>query len=157
MKKGDNKTATQTANERTPYENLLNAIIAQAVYDYEALISDAPINELNTSYYASTMTTAAIRAWAKDTRVEKILDKIDKVYEEEFKPYAKEHAVEIVKEWKRIQRIRDEWERELAVKASPYKCPLCGGSLKPKKINGLQTITCNYCYLNVKMPKGVKV
>lgn len=153
MKPGVNPV---TKTNLDPYEELLNAIIAQAVYDYEALISDAPINELSSSYYASAMTPAAIRAWARDTKTEKILDKIDKVYKEEFRPYAKEHAKEIVKEWKRIQKIRDDWERELAMRANPYRCPLCGGALKPKKINGMQTITCNYCYLNIEMPKGVK-
>lgn len=145
-----------TKTNLDPYEDLLNAIIQQAVFDYESIISEAEINETATSYVATTMTKEAIRAWAKDTRVEKILDKIDKVYEEEFKPYAKEHAQEIVKEWKRIQKLPGDWERELAMRANPHKCPLCGGSLKPKTIYGGRTISCNYCNLNILMPKGVK-
>lgn len=153
MRPGNNPV---TKTNLDPYEDLLNAIIKQAVFDYELIISDAGVNTADTSYMATTMTKEAIRAWAKDTKVEKMLDKIDKVYKEEFRPYAKEHAQEIVDEWKRIQKIRDEWERELAMRANPHKCPLCGGSLKPKKVYGMKTITCNYCNLNVKLPKGVE-
>ena len=145
-----------TKTNLDPYEDLLNAIIHQAVLDYESLISEAEINTLSTSYDAATMTTTAIRVWARGTSVEKILDKIDQIYKNEWKPYAKEHAQEIVDEWKRIQKITDDWERQLAMRANPHKCPLCGGSLKPKIIYGGKTISCNYCNLNILMPKGVK-
>lgn len=153
MKPGVNPV---TKTSLDPYEDLLNAIIQQAVLDYQTLISEAEINTLSTSYDATTMTPTAIRVWAKGTEIEKWLDRIDDVYKNEFKPYAKEHAQEIVDEYKRISKIRDDWERQLAMRANPHKCPLCGGSLKPKVIFGGKTISCNYCNLNVLLPKGVK-
>lgn len=137
------------------YLELKNAIIAQAMFDYEAVISDAPL-PTHSGTDISTMTKASIREFAKGTQITNWLDKIDRIYKEEFRPYVAEHAEEIIAEWKRIQKLRTDWDRELAMKASPHKCPLCGGTLKPQKICHVPVITCNYCYLNMKVPKEVK-
>lgn len=138
-----------------PYLELKNAIITQAVFDYEAVISDAPL-PTTSGTDISSMTKASIREFAKGTHITDWLDKIDRIYNEEFRPYVKDHAEEIVRDWKKIQRLPSDWDREQAMKASPHKCPLCGGTLKPQRICQASVITCNYCYLNMRIPKKEK-
>lgn len=149
-----------------PYENLINAIIEQAVRDYEAVISDYPV----TNYEGAPMTREELRLFAKDqwisdVKVEPILDKVEKVYKEEFRPYVREHWKEILEDWKALQEIGSYGEYQEALKNYPHRCPLCGGNLKPmngffdrktRKTIRVPFIQCTYCDLNMRYEDGRK-
>lgn len=135
-----------------PWLELKNAIIQRAVWDFEMLISEAPI-PVGMSSCTAEMNVPAIRQFAKGTDIETWLDKIERIYCEKFQPYAKEHAEEIVKAWRKHMRIRTDYGREQDLKTYKHKCPLCGGALKPMTICGVKCIGCSFCYLNVRMPR----
>ena len=138
-----------------PWLMLRNALIERAVYDYEMLISEAPI-PIGRDHVAQEMTIPAIKAFVKGTDTEEWLKKISRIYHEKFKPYAKRNYKRIIKDWKEIEKIENKTEREAAMKNSRNKCPLCGGTLKPVKICGLDAIGCSFCYLNILKPKERK-
>ena len=156
MKKPGPKQESAYMDEFRPYENLMNAIILQAVLDFESLISDAPIS-VGSDSYESSMTVPAIRHWAKGTKVNEWLDKIERTYKNKFRPYSESHAKEIAKDWKKLTRkCQTKYDWDLAYQTYPHKCPLCGGALRPKTVNSMKTISCNGCNLNVMFPLEVK-
>ena len=144
-----------TESDMKPWLRLRNAMIERAVWDFEMLISEAPI-PISSDSCQSEMTIPAIRAFAKGTEIAVWLDKIERTYYEQFKPYAREHAHDIVKAWKKHQKLRTDYERDQDLKTYKYKCPLCGNALKPLTICGVKCIGCSFCYLNIKLPKKEK-
>ena len=132
--------------------NLRNAMIARAIYDYEMLISDAPVVD-GADMIMSEMTIPSIRAFFSGTERMDWIKKIDRIYHEEFRPYALKHANEIKSRWKKHMALKTDYERDCDLKVYPHKCPLCGGAMKPVTICGLKFIGCNFCYLNVQIPE----
>ena len=134
-----------------PWLMLRNAIVQQAVYDYEALISEGPL-PVNAGASQLEMSIPAIRQFTKDTDADEWLDKIDRLYFEEFKPYAKRHADEIIEDWKEVEKLEDDYARRRALKNYKHRCPMCGGAMRPITSYGVKLIGCNFCYLNAKIP-----
>lgn len=138
-----------------PWLMLKNAIIERAVWDYEMLISEAPI-PFGHDTVAREMTIPAIKAFVKGTDAEEWLKKINRIYHEKFRPYAKRNYKRIVADWEEIKKLPTKYEQEQAMKTNRNKCPLCGNALRPMTICGLDVIGCNFCYLNVLMPRERK-
>ena len=134
---------------------LRNAMIERAVWDFEMLISEAPIPKTAGSLQ-SEMTVPAIRQFAKGTNTEIWLKKIERIYNEKFRPYATEHAQDIVKAWRKHMKLKTKYELEQDLKRYEYKCPMCGGALRPITICGKKCIGSTFCYLNILMPKKEK-
>lgn len=141
------------------YENLLNAIALQAVFDYETLISDAPVPVV-----MGDESIEKIRLFARDTPLTGYLDRIDRIYQNEFKPYVEEHYKEIWEDWPVVQKARGK-NQDVLVRQYKHKCPVCGGSLRPmlfgnaftrKKIGHSSFIGCSSCNLNARVPGGNK-
>lgn len=137
-----------------PWLMLRNAIVEQTVYDFEMMISDAPLP--SNMYCASEMSISAIRSFTKDTKVDVWLDKIYRIYRREFRPYVEEHEDEIISAWKKVKKDKTKYGASVAYKDDPHKCPLCGGILRPKRICGVNVIGCTGCYLNVRQKGGKK-
>lgn len=123
------------------YEDIGNLVISNAARDFEGLISGTilPTNDCNLD---------ELRAFAKNqvyssVNLTEIFDKIERIYEKEFVPYATENAKEIKKQWEDFKKKHVEWKNRVLY--SKYRCPLCGGSLKPAKAN--KTIGCTGCKL----------
>ena len=123
------------------YEDIGNLVISNAARDFEGLISGSllPSNDCNLD---------ELRAFAKEqvyssVNLTEIFNKIEHIYEKEFIPYATENAQEIKKQWEHFNKKYSSWSDR--VMYSKYKCPLCGGSLKPARAN--RTIGCTGCKL----------
>lgn len=148
------------------YENLTNAIVERVVRDWEMVISDYPVQ----NYEGAPMTREDIRLfardqWISDADVNAILDKIEKVYTEKFRPYVKDHWKEILEDWEHIRQATSSTEYARRMKEYRHICPMCGGKLKP--MNGMWDrkarktlrepyITCSYCELNMRYDDGRK-
>ena len=158
MKK--NNSFPKNVTPREAIENLANAIVKQAVADYESLISEAPLAEM----FPSSETTQRIRLFAKEQEytgvdVVAVLDKIDSVYVNLFKPYVREHGNEIIHDWKEIHKGKNKYAEEQKLENYPHKCPLCGGNLRPMVQTGRSSfrkthtryISCTDCNLNAKV------
>ena len=134
------------------YRNLANAVVLQAVLDYEYLISDRPV------FDARNINKFEIRKFAQEqtfsgTDVNAILDRIDRVYKKEFRPYVRRHHKEIVAITEKAEKHRDSWK--WLQDHSPYHCPLCGGTLRrgSKRDRCRDYIVCSSCNLNMRIPK----
>ena len=131
------------------YENLISAIALQAVLDYEAIMSDAPHEG------GPTMTKVAIRKFTKGTKVDKFLDRIERIYREEFRPYIALHWQEILDEWPKVEDSSCRAELEQLQRAYKHKCPACGGNIIPYQTKKERPIYigCSTCNLNMKIPR----
>lgn len=140
--------------ETRPWLDLWNAMIIRAIHDYEILISEAPIKR-DAGYDEYSMTIPHILEFLKGTEAEGWPKIIEKTYIEKFRPYAKRNARKIEEAWKDVRGLEG-YARDMALKNFKYKCPLCGGALKPARICGVHVINCTGCMLNVKAPKRRK-
>lgn len=123
------------------YEDIGNLVISNAARDFEGLISGTilPSNDCNLD---------ELRAFAREqvyssVNLTEVFDKIERIYNKEFIPYATENAKEIKKQWEHFNKKYSSWSDRVTY--SKYKCPLCGGSLKPARAN--KTIGCTGCKL----------
>lgn len=132
------------------YQLLANAIVQQMVQDYEVCISDMPIPASYENVSASKIRFEAKHQWFTPIDVVAVLDKIDRVYKEKFRPYCLEHADEIIKDYNKLYKKYKGDSTEIR-KHSTHKCPFCKGTLKPIMKN--RYITCSFCYLNVRVKK----
>jgi len=135
------------------WQNLANAIVLQAVQDYEYLISDKPmfiskdkVSKTEIRIFAATQTFTPIDVTA-------ILDKIDHVYKEEFRPYIKKNLKGILEMSKKSKKHPDPWR--WLQENSPYRCPFCKGILRQgdARSGSRDYIVCQHCNLNMRIPK----
>lgn len=133
------------------YEDLANAIIKQAIFDFEALISGTKMPTTGCNYQE-------IIEFAKDTSLTKIdiyslLMKIADVRKKKYIPYARKNLDGIVSEYRIFKKKRiDSVSYNLDF---PYRCYLCGNALKPdfldqkeEHVKGVGCTTCKtYVYL----------
>ena len=141
-------------SETRPWLDLWNAMIIRSLHDFEMLISEAPIKR-TAGYDEYSMTIPHILEFLKGTEAEGWPKIIENTYIKKFRPYAKKHARKIEEGWKDIVKL-DGYDRDLAIRNFKYRCPLCGGALKPDRIYGVNVINCTGCMLNVKAPKRRK-
>ena len=143
---------------RTGLEALCAAICERTVLDFEALISDKP------ALLPENVSITEIRKFASSQKyvnsdLNAILDHIDRIYREEFKPFVEENLTEIIKGWnsKEARRARKRGRWDNLNDAMKYRCPLCGGFLRPgtKNKGSYGYIICSHCMLNVRIPKEV--
>lgn len=120
---------------RKNYEDLINGILSQAVFDYEMMLSGttdvlAPAsimgNEKTIELFLKTQTYTQLDMGAQ-------IDKIKKIYYNEFIPLAEENCDEIKALWKK--------------KKYKYHCPMCGGMIRPCHRSGQYGIGCTGCNL----------
>lgn len=141
-------------SETRPWLDLWNAIIIRSLHDFEMLISEAPIKR-TAGYDEYSMTIPHILEFLKGTEAEGWPKIIENTYIKKFRPYAKKNARKIEEGWEDIAKL-DGYDRDLAIRDFKYRCPLCGGALKPDRIYGVNVINCTGCMLNVKAPKRRK-
>ena len=144
---------TETSDMK-PWLDLWNAMLIRSIHDFEILISEAPVKR-DASYDEYAMTIPHILQFLKGTEVEEWPKMIEKTYINKFRPYAKKNARKIEEAWKDVKKLNG-YERDMAIKSFKYKCPLCGGALKPDRICGVNVINCTGCMLNIKAPKRRK-
>lgn len=139
-----------------PWENLANAICEQAIRDFEWCISDRPLpqdvqsslcnlGELKRFFHEQTLTPLNLTAISK---------KIEKTYKNEFRPFVEEHYQEIYHSW--VSQKLDKIDYRKQPELHPYRCPNCGGLLRPNKKQKnmkIRYIVCTGCNLNVRMPE----
>ena len=132
------------------YERLANAIVKQAVLDYEALISGKKAD-------SNLCNLTEIERFAKTTMLTKVdipsmLKKIKRVREKEFVPFAAEHYNEIVNEYKKFKRKRV--NTVIYNDVFPYRCKVCGGALKPDLDNKNKLLGIECCGCETYIYKG---
>lgn len=139
-------------------ENLANAIVHQAAWDYELLISDKP---LPVSINNNLCNLEELKIFARDQKyvdmdVNGIYETINRHYKE-FRQIVSEHAQEIIDEWNKYSPERKD-DFNFLSKTLTYKCPNCGHFLRPGNYrqNTKGYIVCSFCNLNMRIPKGVK-
>lgn len=135
---------------RGNYEQLANAIVKQAVLDYEALISGKKAD-------SNLCNLAEIERFAKTTVLTKIdipaiLKKIKRVREKEFVPFAAEHYNEIINEYKKFKK--KQVNTVVYNDVFPYRCKVCGGALKPDLDNKNKLLGIKCCGCETYVYKG---
>jgi len=125
------------------YEDLANAVIRLTFMDYEDIISGAI--EQSASCNLDEIHRFAAEQTYTPLDLEALLAKVHRVYHEKFIPYAEKYASKIVKQWREFDRKRVSYEDR--VQKSKYRCPLCGGCLKPKFGRYHYIIGCTGCDL----------
>lgn len=133
------KQAEQTADIYPPaVENLANAVVERAVYDYEMALSGA----------GNALHRADVERFARDGAeaytgidLKQVLRKCREAYPI-FAAMVREHGDEIIQETRRNR------EKHINLELNTYKCPMCGGALyaygtAPR--DGLQRINCTGC------------
>lgn len=125
------------------YEDLANAIVYRGIRDWEALISGSitPRGDINEGEIRKFMKSQVYSR----LDMEEMLDQIKSVYELKFIPYAKRNRSSIIKQWTNFQKKK--MSKEDAVFNSKHKCPLCGGSYRPRIFNNAVLIGCTNCDL----------
>ncbi len=145
-----NKAKELGNNGVTPknYYNLTNAIIIQAVEDYERMISGTIEANIPKSILGSEET---IENFLRNQQITKLnmgehLDRIKTAYYDEFIPYVEANAESIRKEWNKKSKQHD---NVYISQRSKHRCPLCGGTLRPFKKRGYDHvgIGCTGCHL----------
>ena len=127
------------------YENLANAVVKQAVFDYEALISGTmlPGNDCNVQ---------EILAFAKETNytgvdLHDLLMKIKSDRQHKFIPYVRKNKDKIIKMYKTFKKNRVDTVSYNST--FPYRCAMCGGALIPKFLKSddtsVESIGCTNC------------
>ncbi len=128
-------------------EDLANAIIRQAIWDYEESLSGVQIEASSPASVMASIETFAEEQQLTGINMPDVLKKVKRTYNKEFVPYVTDNRKEIVTDWKRLKEYRyDERKQE-----AKHRCPLCGGILRPAKMNSSRRgrIICTGCYLSV--------
>lgn len=115
------------------YENLANAVVKQAIFDYIGLLNTVRARE----EVSATCNKTEIRKFAKDQMIttlnlSDLLDQIDRCYEEKFIPYVSEHRAEIVSDYKEAKKKHKTIYEFLD--QTKHRCPFCQNGLYPKAI-----------------------
>ena len=150
-----NKTVTApTHNLDENWLMLAQAICVQAARDYEYILSDMPEPKAK---MPATCNATEIEMFARDQRytevkMDAVMERINRVYFKQFRPYVEEHMGEIMKSWANVKKNRKpgEYNKDSTKKLHPYCCPNCGGSLHPGYKN--KYIVCDGCNLNMRIP-----
>lgn len=127
---------------RENYENLANAFLKACVEDYEELISGAPSGHKKN--FKLIEDVLEHQMFVKLDMTEQ-LKHIKNVYETQFKPYAEKHETEIIEQWEDFTQRRLD-DRDIMAETK-YRCPLCGGSLRPRYYRKMYVIGCTGCKL----------
>ena len=125
------------------YEDLANAIIYRGIRDWESLISSmitpsAAINEAEIKRFMQSQTYSKLNT-------EELLEQIELIYKLKFIPYAKRNRSSIIKQWENFQKRG--LSKNDAVYESKHRCPLCGGSYRPRILKNAVLIGCTGCDL----------
>ena len=142
------------------YEGLCNAICAQAIRDYEAAISERPmpdfislkdVNKRTIEIFAKEQTLTSLDMTA-------MLEQTLEDYEDKFIPFIKRNLTQIIEDFKKYEHLRKRGGHKFREKYK-WRCPHCGGILifGPRNSIMKNYISCTYCQLCMKLPKGVKV
>lgn len=137
------------------WNNLANAVVLQAVQDYEYCISDKPM-----FIGKEKVSKEEIRLFARTQQlvgidVNAILDRIDRMYHMEFRPYVLNNLKGILDISKLARKQKGKAAWTWIADHSPYKCPFCGGYLREglKRDGNAGYIVCSHCNLNMRIPK----
>lgn len=138
------------------WKNLANAIVIQAVLDYEYLVSDKPLPATKDKVNKTEIRLFAANQHLVSTDVTSILDRVDRVYRHEFRPYVRKHSKDIIKICREAKKHPAPWT--WLQDNSPYKCPFCGNALRQGAAinNSTDYIVCSSCNLNMRIPKEDK-
>lgn len=125
------------------YDNLMTAIVQNAIEDYEDLISGG--EEIPNLKSIPIIEEFLKHQVIVKIHTESILNRIRNTYENEFIPYVRKHKDDIVKQWRMFEKKRlTDTERRIRNK---HKCPLCGNVLRPRYKSQAQVIGCQGCKL----------
>ena len=139
------------------YHNLANAILALAARDYESALSGVSREPGITAECGVKMGKKFASGQAKNyssVDLEAVFQKIDKNYKE-LEKIVSGSAVDIVKEWKRLEKSG--YVNETKRSDFMFRCPNCGDALRPlapDKIMNVPRIGCCGCNLFVPISDG---
>lgn len=132
---------------RKNYEDLANAFLQECIEDYEDLLSGS--SEGPKKNFELIEDVLEHQMYVKIDLTEQ-LKRIARIYHNQFAPYIKKHSFEIVQQWEEFDKKG--YDDEERVRFTKHRCPLCGGTLKPKYTrgkyrDGTYVIGCSGCKL----------
>ena len=135
------------------WRNLANAIVIQAVQDYEYLVSDKPMFSTKDKVTKTEIRLFAVKQQLVNVDVSAILDRVDRVYQHQFRPYVRQNYKSILEMTRKSKKHPAPWS--WLQDNTPYKCPFCGGALRQGAAINSSTdyIVCSQCNLNMRIPK----
>lgn len=127
-------------------ERLGNAVILQAVYDYEAALSRGSKFDHDTMKDIERFADSKDAEFFSGVNFAETLSRIKHIYPQ-FQKMVREYGAYIIADTMWIRRHTS--NGAMVFKNAKYKCPLCGGGLYAyeKKVGGVQRIRCSGCNL----------
>lgn len=136
------------------YRELANAIILQAVKDYERMICGTTEPNIPPSIMGDKKTIENFLRAQRNARVDmsSVVDKINHAYYYEFIPYADKHYQEMKQSWEAAKKRHT---NVIFPQGYRHRCPLCGGMLRVFKRRGFTElgVGCTGCDLYYYNPK----